>query len=229
VGSHSDLFRIAASTGSYEPKLAEVCASQLSVDRDAIDIGANVGFYTVLFAQLLPNRRVLSIEPAERALARLQVNLELNGVRDRVVVFSGVASSRKGEARLHTVVGREEYSSLGSMTHPRICGSACAVVPVACETIDNLVHEHGLDPGFVKLDVEGMEHAVLDGMRDVLQNKRPTILLELLDPLLRRNGSSSRQVIDFLRSYGYDVSDPTDLTSDVGNWTCGELLCVPTP
>jgi hypothetical protein len=79
---------------------------------------------------------------------------------------------------------------------------------VPSETIDSLVLEHGVDPGFVERDFEGMELVVFDGVRDVLETERPTILLGVLDPVLEGSGSSSWAVVDFVRSYECEVVDP---------------------
>jgi FkbM family methyltransferase len=229
MDGRSDLFRSILETGSYEPRLAEMCLRHLDPERDVIDVGANVGFYTVLLAQRLVNRRVLAIEPSENALARLRSNISRNSVDDSVVVFSGVAADRAGTARLRSVTGREEYSSLGVMAHPRIVGEAYEEFTVPCETIDALVAEYGLAPGFVKLDVEGMEHVVLSGMHGVLATMRPIILIEVLDPLLRQNGSSAQEVVSMIESYGYTVRDPIDSRAEFREGMCSELLCTPAP
>jgi hypothetical protein len=144
------------------------------------------------------------------------------------LIFGGVASDHVGEDELSIVPGREEYSSLGSMTHPSITGTKYESVKVASSTVDNLVTEHDLDPGFVKMDVEGMEHVVLNGMRDILKYKKPFILSELSDPLLRKNGSSSKEVINFITGYGYHLIDPIDENLPPGKRTYGDILCIPT-
>ncbi len=64
----SDLFKRLVINKCYEPKLAQCCRDLIDKNRDAIDIGANVGFFTVLFAKELNNRKVLAIEPTKQAL-----------------------------------------------------------------------------------------------------------------------------------------------------------------
>jgi len=227
IGTRSDLFRVIVKTGGYEPELSRICACHVPADRDVIDVGANIGLYTVLFAKMLHGRKVLSIEPTPNALARLRRNIQLNGVQNKVTVFGGAASDRHGEAQINTVAGREEYSSLGSLSHPNIAGVHHEVIRVPSATIDSLALEHGLDPGFVKIDVEGMEHVVLGGMTEVLKTSRPVILSELSDPLLKRNGSSSREVIQFIEGFGYRVTDPLNERLRPGQRAYGDILCVP--
>ena len=68
IGYRSHLFKRLIFEKCYEPQLANLCLRFLDSDRDVIDIGANVGFFTVLFAKNLNEKKVLSIEPMENAL-----------------------------------------------------------------------------------------------------------------------------------------------------------------
>jgi len=229
MGRQSALFRRLAMTRSYEPELASICADHLIAGRDAIDVGANIGMYSVLMAKSLPGRRVLAIEPTPGALNNLRKNLALNAVADRVQVYAGAASDRAGSADIKVVAGREEYSSLGELSHPSIVGAAFESIQVPMASIDMLVRDAGLSPGFIKIDVEGMEHVVLRGARETLAHHRPIVLAELSEPLLRRNASSAREVLEFLCALGYGVSDPLEPEAVVGNRAFGDVLGVPRP
>ncbi len=225
---HSDLFSRVVTRRTYEPELVAVCARHLDRDRDVIDVGANIGFYSVLFAcNLAHGRRVIAVEPTRNALRRLRRNLELNGVTDRVTVVEGVISSQSGKVEIKTIRGREEYSSIGRLEHPSVAGEEWVTEPVTATTLDALVATTGLDPGFLKVDVEGVEHLVFDGARDVLSRYRPVILSELSDPLLRANGSSARQVIEQIARCGYEVLDPVDPAVPAGTREYGDILCLP--
>lgn len=227
MGSQSQLFRDIVKTRDYEPQLAWVFTNHLPADRDVIDIGANIGLYTVLFAKMPGDRRVLSIEPTPNALVRLRKNILLNDVQEKVIIYGGVASDHSGDAEIKTVAGQEEYSTMGSLTHPHIAGAHHEIIQVSSATIDGLTAEHHLNPGFIKMDVEGMEHIVLKGMTEVLKHQRPVILSELSDPLLRKNGSSSLEVVKFIEDYGYLVTDPVNKNLRPGKRIYGDILCVP--
>ena len=170
---------------------------------------------------------MLSIEPTENALRLLRGNINRNGVDGKVVVFEGVASESSGSATINCVAGREEYSSLGPMLHPSIRGEPYETRPVTATTIDALVDLHNLDPGFLKIDVEGSEHRVLRGCTETLRKCRPVILSELTDSLLRANGSSAAEVISFLESFDYEIWDPADPGARVGTRSFETILCIP--
>jgi FkbM family methyltransferase len=223
----SHLFARVASEGAYEPELAAVCAANLDPTRDAIDVGANVGFYTNLMARQLRGRRVLAIEPTPNALSRLKHNLERNGVAERTIVFEGIAADREGVRRLNIVVGKEEYSSVGALAHPSIHEERSETREVQASTIDALVQRHGLDPGFIKIDVEGAEYEVLRGAEATLKKHRPIVLSELSAALLQSNGSSAAAVIEFMRRLAYRIVDPLHPGRRFVARDYGDMLCLP--
>jgi FkbM family methyltransferase len=227
VGRESDIFRRILVAGDYEPELVEVCRRHVDPRRDAIDVGANIGLYSILLADLLLSGRVLAIEPTANALQRLRRNIALNGREASVAVFPGAAAATDTTVAISTVPGREEYSTAGLLGHPSISGASFETYQVAARTIDNLVAEHALKPGFVKIDVEGMEHTVLAGMHATMEAYKPVILAELSDPLLRNNGSSAAEVLAEIRRHGYLISDPIHADREPGSHPYGDILCVP--
>ncbi len=227
LSPESHLLARIALDGHYEPELAAVCRAHLDPARDAIDVGANVGFYSVLMAHALPARRVLSVEPTPAALARLRANLTRNGVAERVTVVEGAAAATAGHFDLSVIEGREEYASFGALVHDTIAGEAHHVVRVPTTPLDDLVDAHGLTPGFVKIDVEGAEEAVLIGGARTLERHRPVIMAELNDDLLRQQGSSARAVLSRLEGAGYRLSDPSHPGQRPGLRPYGDVLAVP--
>ncbi|MCP3873084.1 MAG: FkbM family methyltransferase [Desulfobacteraceae bacterium] len=223
----SDLFLRLVLFKSYEPTLVMHCQKYFDRNRDVIDVGANIGFFTVMFAKQLNNKTVLSIEPTKNALKRLRYNLELNHVIEDVVIFEGVASNQNGTVEIKTIKGREEYSSMGKMKHPSISKDSYTIENVKSITLDELVEQKLLDPGFLKVDAEGMEHLVFKGAQKILKEKRPIILSELTNSLLKENGSSSREVINSIQKHEYDIFDPIDPSIPPGKIDFGDILCFP--
>lgn len=142
-------------------------------------------------------------------------------------MFEGAVLNYIGTTKIKIVEGKEEYSTLGSLSHPSISKKRYILQEVKTKTIDELVDQYSLDPGFMKVDVEGMEHLVFDGSKDVLKTKRPVILSELSDYLLKKNGSSAIEVINFIRSYGYNIIDTQtpNIPPQMKEFT--NILCVP--
>lgn len=227
VGPRSDLFLRVVIGGGYEPQLAGLCLRYLDPDRDVVDVGANVGFYTVMFARSIAHARVLSIEPTKNAIRRLRRNIEMNGVADKVEIYEGVASNIEGLAEIKTVAGKEEYSSLGAMDYPSIANEDWTLEAVTGATLDRLAEDMALNPGFLKIDVEGAEYQVLQGAERILRDSRPIILAELSDSLLRGSGSSAQDLLEFITAHGYDVFDPARPLGRPGEGGSGNILCFP--
>lgn len=228
LSSRSDLFRRLVQYGQYEPEMATCCKKLINPQRDIIDVGANVGFYSVFFAKMLgKSQRVLAIEPTPNALKHLKLNLNDNKIAHKVVIFEGVALDTNCLIDVKYIEDREEYSSVGVMNHPSIKGAALKTISTPAKTVDEMVDLHALHPGFVKIDVEGMEHKVFAGMKRTMQVHRPTILAELSDPLLKKNGSSSAQVIASIKCLGYRVDDAIFPQFPAGTRPFGDIICTP--
>ena len=189
----------------------------------AIDVGANVGLYSVLLSRLLSsNRRVLAAEPTPGALRLLRSNLERNGCLENVVVFEGAVTDRRAAVTINTLQGQEEYSSIRTGV-----GEGEVSIDVEGRTIDDLVEQHGLKPGFIKIDTEGAELLVLRGGLNTLRVHRPVILSELADQYLRAFKCTSADVVHFLRDEGYKVCNAANANADISYPYSGEILAVP--
>ena len=226
MGAQSDLFRRLAIYGEYEPKLVKSCLQHLNRNKDVIDIGANIGFYSVLFAQEI-NKRVLSVEPTQNALKRLRQNIKLNNVESKVEIFEGVVSDHNGTLKIKSVVGKEEYSTICNPVHESIGQQQILEEEVECITLDDLIEKYQLSPGFIKMDVEGAEMLVFKGAMKTLTKHRPIIISELTDELLRKNGSSAAEIIELIVSANYKVIDPLNTSNTFKNQKFGEVLCIP--
>jgi FkbM family methyltransferase len=229
IGPKSDILRRIVVSGNYEPALVQVCKAHVDPSRDAIDVGANVGLYSLLLADLIPKGRVLAIEPTPAALKRLRRNISMNQCDDRVIVFPGAAAASDVEVRISTVPGKEEYSTAGVLEHPSVRDAVIESINISARAVDTLVEELSLNPGFIKIDVEGMEHTVLAGMQSTIEKFRPVILAELSDPLLRRNNSSAREVLQLIARHSYVLSDPLAPGFPPGRRSYGDVLCIPAP
>lgn len=134
-------------------------------DRVAIDVGAHSGLYT---AELL---RLASSVVAIEAIPELAADVERIYAKARVI--NAAASNEEGSATLYVPTGQPGLSTIAA-GNP-IAAATCRTVHVKTITIDCI--ESG-PVGFIKIDVEGNELAVLQGALDVLKRDRPVLLIE---------------------------------------------------
>jgi FkbM family methyltransferase len=157
----------------------------------------------------------------------LNRNLIRNDVASRVVSYRAVAADQLGDARINVVVGREEYSSLASVSHPSALTARTRTETVSSVTIDSLCNALGLSPGFIKLDIEGAELLALKGAEATLRNCRPMVLMEASDLLMSRFGTSTQELIAFLTRLDYSVIDLDFPDCPINARFMGELFAVP--
>jgi len=191
-----------------------------------VDVGANIGFYTLESAIAVGSRgRVISIEAAPRHLESLRQNLELNNMKNVSVVGAAVGDA-VGQATLTLPRG----DNLGMFTLGEVEGEETYSVTI--NTIDDLLEKQGVQSvSLVKMDIEGSEFRALRGAAKTFQKFRPSLLIELNDLALRRCGSSSQAVRDLLKEMGYRGwrigRDAVDVLADdnVGG-DCDECLYI---
>ena len=173
----SHLLRRIAVTGAYEPAVAKALVR--NAKGDFVDVGANVGFFSIHLAKQPSIQQVLAIEPNPRAFEYLKRNLEQNKLADKIEIVRRAAASKCEELELVSFEGREEYSSISSNVHPSVQGLEPTRYKVQAEPLDSIFEGRKLTPGLIKIDAEGAELEVLKGMKDTLRTHRPTLLCEV--------------------------------------------------
>lgn len=123
-----------------------------------LDIGANVGSYTIL-ASKVRGAETIAIEPDPTTILSLHRNIECNKIESLVKVHRTVVGSEKGE--IYFTLGLDSVNRVASADHPN-----AQLMPM--ETLDAVVGE--AKPTFMKLDVEGHENAVLRGATKTLSS-----------------------------------------------------------
>lgn len=159
------------------------------------DVGANVGLYT-LWAALTRNATVFGFEPEAGNYATLNINLRMNGLTERCRAFCMGISDRNGFDTLLV-----QPAATGASGHQVGLHSPDAMHQgVVTTTLDHLVFEAGLPcPSHLKIDVDGLEPAIVRGAGRLLQDPRlKSVLIEVavMDP-------EHRAVIDRLETLGF--------------------------
>lgn len=159
-----------------------------------IDVGANIGFFTVRFADWTGARgRVLAIEPDTENLTALRRRMQKRKIEDRVQVIAAVATQSIGVAYLKINPDHPGDHSIGE-----------SGIKVAAVTIDQLMSEEKRPPlSLIKIDVQGAEMRVLAGAKATLAKFHPALVIEIGDEQLRSFGSSAAELIDSLAAQGY--------------------------
>jgi FkbM family methyltransferase len=143
-----------------------------------IDVGANLGEWTVPFARKVgPAGRVLAIEPAPRSAAALESTLAANALAQAEIVRCAIGD-RDGTAQLAMPVVTSARADTGTARIGSVCAGHDAL-RVPLRRLDSLAAERDLARlDLIKIDVEGHERRVLDGAAASLDRHRPTLVVE---------------------------------------------------
>ena len=175
----------------YESRLLAQLQALLPIGPASVvcDIGANIGNHTLYFAKVLGAGKVISVEPQPGVHATLQRNIALNDLQDRVVTHRVMLGEKAGVGRV-------------AKFNPRNLGGTAFEVgegEVPLTTLDALVPEEDIARlDLIKIDVEGMQQAVLLGAEQVIATRRPPLWIEILakDP-------TSLETQGWLARFGY--------------------------
>lgn len=154
-------------TGQWEPKTTQFIKDNLKEGQIFIDVGASVGYYTLLASKLVGGKgKVYAFEPSEENYQILEKNVEQNKLKN-VELNKKALTSFTGKVKLF------RGKASGQST---LIGEGENYILVDTERFDKII---GSMPNIIKIDAEGMEQNVLEGMENVLKtDKELTIILE---------------------------------------------------
>jgi len=195
--------RDAVGRGLYRRKIHEPVLTKLlltrfagSAERNFIDVGANIGYFTCLMSKLAgPAGKVLAIEPEPQNLTLLQQNIAINRLTN-VEVHPCALGASGGIAMLGL------YKSSNRGRHSIVDEAAKSRIKVPVRTLDDLARNSGTEGkswSLVKIDVEGYEAFVLDGAKETLP-RIETLVMEFSPVLLKLAGRDPASTLHTLSS-----------------------------
>lgn len=184
--------------GNYELDLLELSARWIRPGAVVYDIGAHIGYHSAHFAACVgQSGKVYAFEPHPDNLDRLRHHLALNGVAARVEVVACAVGERngRGDFLLHESPGMGKMEgSLGRQL------AKADRLEVQLVSLDQFASEPThRQPDLIKLDVEGGELAALRGMRHLLEQSKPLLLLEL------HGNEAAEGAMKLLQEMGYSL------------------------
>jgi FkbM family methyltransferase len=164
----------------YEPEMSPLFFRLATSARVVLDVGAHIGFYTLLAAHANPDGVVFAFEPHPRAYGRLERNVTLNALKN-VRCVPEACGAVDAVAQLHSV--DTEGIASGSTLNRGFMRPEWGLCswPVNVAAVDPFVARTGIEcVDLVKLDTEGTEADVLIGMLETLRQCKPAIFCEVL-------------------------------------------------
>ena len=201
-------------TGEYERPVQGAISSLVKQGDVCYDIGANLGFFTVLFGRLAGTAGIVyAFEPVPSNASVLERNARLNGLSNiQILRMACSRQSGSSELMLARHIGGAVLKSAG--VPPDLNGS----IVVETATIDSLVNTQKIaPPNVVKIDVEGAEMDVLEGMKKVLKEWGPAVIIEVDDASAAKCEEKLSKCREFLHEYNYQTELIPNSYAD-GKW-----------
>lgn len=184
---------------NYEPLATEFFTSFLKPGMVVLDIGANIGYFSLLFSKLIgQSGKLLAFEPDPKNYQLLKKNIEINGYAERVMLYECALYKEKSELCLYlcdTNCGDHRIYDSGKKSKH---------ITVKAETLDGIMSEHDCRIDCMKMDVQGSEFFVLQGMQKQLQlNPDLIIFTEYWPRGLHLSGVKCKSFFEFLEEKGF--------------------------
>jgi len=194
--------------GVWEPEETSFVQKSLKPGMVFVDLGANIGYYTVIASGLVGSAgQVIAFEPEPRNFALLKKNIEANGCSNVVAENKAVGASPQRTA-LH--LSRSNFGD--HRTHEAI-GEPSArteekrlTISVEAVSLDHYFKERPTRVDFLKMDIQGTEYDALIGMRQTLQqNPDITVLTEFWPKGLEQAGAIPQSFLSEARTTGFTI------------------------
>ena len=197
--------------GTYNEPVTELFKQEITPGMIVADLGAHVGYYTVLASKLVgAHGKVFAFEPAPDNFTLLTKNISANNLLN-VAALQKAVSNKEVTTRL---VLQDSYGHFLSEKQPR--GSA--VIEVNSISLDRFFEEKDIVFDFIKMNIEGYEMAALEGMpRIVKRSPHLKLITEFCPEFLIRAGFSPEEFLKTLLGHGfniYDIKKDLDITEN---------------
>lgn len=200
-----------------------------------IDIGANIGSFTLVAARIASQGKVHAFEPSDHHFKRLSRNVALNDFNNVVLNKKGL-NDEVGFATLFlpNLSGEINNSGAASLYSSTNASDIQVTENVELIPLDDYIHEHGVDRiDLIKIDIEGAEFNALRGSLATLQRFRPIVLMELDRDNLERAACKPNDILDFWHTLNYRISrikcdgETVPINSEADLTQHQNLMCLP--
>ncbi|MFB0524156.1 MAG: FkbM family methyltransferase [Phycisphaerae bacterium] len=187
-------------TGIHEPFETELVKKEIRKRDVVLDIGANIGYYTLIFAKLVGEEgKVFAFEPDPDNFALLKKNVQINGYQNVILVQKAV-SNKTAKIRLYlSEENKGDHRIYDSHEHRKS-------IEIEAIRLDDYFKNYNGRVNFIKMDIQGAEGGAIEGMTNLLKkNKSVKIMTEFWPIGLKRFGIDPEEFLKLLMQYGFKL------------------------
>jgi FkbM family methyltransferase len=204
-------------TGTYDKGTTRLIKDLIKPGMVILDIGANVGYYSLIAAQLVGEKgKVFAFEPAPDNFAFLTKNIEVNGFGNIIPVPKGV-SNKSGKGSLFLLDAPDEHT-MREHNEKR-------ATEVEVTSVDEFMGNINRPVDLIKMDVEGSEMRVLEGtVETIRRNPELKIITEFSPHYLQRSGSSPEAFLKKFTDCGFKLYIINEETGEIKLADAGSIM-----
>lgn len=186
---------------THEPLTTRLTTKELRNGMVCVDIGSNIGYYALLESKIVgKNGKVFAIEPSPENFNYLNNNLKLQN-SSNTETHQIAIGNQEGTVKL-TVGNKSNHSKV--VTENQTIPNGLEVISVPIKKLDTFIQEQNISKiDFVRMDVEGFELNVIEGMKNVLRKLRPMIQVEVHKMFL--GVEYTKKLLETVKDEGYDI------------------------
>lgn len=197
----NDIVATHVARGTFELGEARAFLRMMPTVKGLIDVGANLGFYTLLGSRCMaPLGRVISFEASNVELDKLQWTVAKNGLSNVTVVHAAVSDANGSTSVYESLSGMGALNRLDRAAKPSGTWRESTVPMTSLDAWDQLNGPIHVD--LVKIDVEGHELPVLLGANLLMKRELPAVMIEM-NPGRSSQRSAPQMIWDLVSSWGY--------------------------
>jgi FkbM family methyltransferase len=196
-------------SGTWEPTETEVFLKHVKAGDTVVDVGANIGYYTVLGAKAVGSAgKVYAFEPDPTGFGLLAKNVKTNGFAN-VIAEQKALSDKPGKLKLYLdAVNKGDHRIYQTGNRPSI--------DIDAVTLDGYLGKAGRKVDLIKIDTQGAEVVILRGMKETLrQNPSVKLLIEFWPKGLSEFGHKATEILDILDGMNFKYRDIQEHTGTV--------------
>ena len=187
--------------GKYEAAEIKFVKDNVTNGNVFIDIGANIGLYSLTASQSVKKSgKVIAFEPFLNNYKLFKNNIAFNGFTNIIVENQAISDSNKQITLFYNTKDDNlgmASSYLSEYTHSEMINAI---------SLDQYVADHKIAAvDFVKIDIEGGEYIALIGMKNILSNCNPILLIEMDEGILSSTPYRKEDIIGYLNGFGYEM------------------------
>lgn len=184
--------------GIHEKGATRILREELKEGMRVVDIGANIGYYALIEAQVVSNKgKVYTIEPEPNNFKLLNKNVQINNFGDVIETFQMAIADKDGHSKLYLSAKSNLHSLLPNSENEN---DYCIVETT---TLDNFLR--GKAPvDFIRMDVEGFEYEIIEGATKTLERKGPLkLFIEFHPYAIEARDLSLKMLLRKLAHFGF--------------------------